>query len=134
MDISPELLGVGYIIGYRSAAIMVGGGLLSWLVLIPAIALFGEGRATPLYPSTVLISEMEPGDLWNRYIRYIGAGAVAAGGIINLLRALPTIVDSFRASFRDLRSGTGEGRRRSRARSATSRSPWSSGAPWSSCS
>ncbi|HEY6547788.1 MAG TPA: oligopeptide transporter, OPT family, partial [Vicinamibacteria bacterium] len=105
MDISPELLGVGYIIGYRSAAIMVGGGLLSWLVLIPAISLFGEGRATPLYPATVLIGEMEPIDLWNRYIRYIGAGAVAAGGIINLFRALPTILESFRASFRDLRSG-----------------------------
>lgn len=107
MDISPELLGVGYIIGYRSAAIMVGGGLLSWLVLIPAIALFGEGRVTPLYPATALISEMEPIDIWNRYIRYIGAGAVAAGGIINLLRALPTILDSFSASFRDLRSGGG---------------------------
>ncbi|HEY6552567.1 MAG TPA: oligopeptide transporter, OPT family [Vicinamibacteria bacterium] len=103
VDISPELLGVGYIIGYRSAAIMVGGGLLSWLVLIPAIALFGEGRATPLYPATVLISDMEPFDIWSRYIRYIGAGAVAAGGIINLIKAMPTIVDSFRSSFRDLR-------------------------------
>jgi len=102
-DISPELLGVGYIIGYRSSAIMVGGGLLSWLVLIPAIALFGEGRATPLYPATVLISDMTPFDIWSRYIRYIGAGAVAAGGIINLVKAMPTIVDSFRASFRDLR-------------------------------
>jgi putative OPT family oligopeptide transporter len=102
VDISPELLGVGYIIGYRSAAIMVGGGLLSWLVLIPAIALFGEGRA-PLYPATVPIAQMAPADLWSRYVRYIGAGAVAAGGIINLLKALPTILDSFRASFRDLR-------------------------------
>ncbi len=103
VDISPELLGVGYIIGYRSAAIMVGGGLLSWLVLIPAIALFGEGRALPLYPATVPISEMSPDDIWSRYIRYIGAGAVAAGGIINLIKALPTILDSFAASFRDLR-------------------------------
>ncbi len=102
-DISPELMGVGYIIGYRSSAIMVGGGLLSWLVLIPAIALFGEGRATPLYPSTALISDMSPDDIWGRYIRYIGAGAVAAGGIINLIKALPTILDSFRSSFRDLR-------------------------------
>jgi uncharacterized oligopeptide transporter (OPT) family protein len=102
-DISPELLGVGYIIGYRSSAIMVGGGLLSWLVLIPAIALFGEGRAAPLYPATTLIQDMAPGDIWSRYIRYIGAGAVAAGGIINLVKAFPTILDSFRASFRDLR-------------------------------
>jgi putative OPT family oligopeptide transporter len=106
VDMSPELMGVGYIIGYRSAAIMVGGGLLSWLVLIPAIALFGEGRATPLYPSTALIGDMTPFDIWGRYIRYIGAGAVAAGGIINLLKALPTILDSFRASFRDLRLGS----------------------------
>jgi len=115
VDMSPELMGVGYIIGYRSSAIMVGGGLLSWLVIIPAIALFGEGRATPLYPATVPISEMSPGDIWNRYIRYIGAGAVAAGGIINLLKALPTIIDSFRASFRDLRKsaiGQSDERRR----------------------
>jgi uncharacterized oligopeptide transporter (OPT) family protein len=108
VDISPELMGVGYIIGYRSSAIMVGGGLLSWLVLIPAIALFGDGRAAPLYPATTLITDMSPDEIWSRYIRYIGAGAVAAGGIINLLKALPTILDSFRASFRDL-SLRGEG-------------------------
>jgi putative OPT family oligopeptide transporter len=108
VDMSPELMGVGYIIGYRSAAIMVGGGLLSWLVLIPAIALFGAGRTTPLYPATALIDQMSPGDIWNRYIRYIGAGAVAAGGIINLVKAMPTIVDSFRASFRDLRLTAGD--------------------------
>ena len=101
-DISPELMGVGYIIGYRSAAIMVGGSFLSWLVLIPAIAIFGDGRATPLYPATTLIGDMSPDEIWSRYIRYIGAGAVAAGGIMNLIKALPTIIDSFRASFRDL--------------------------------
>ncbi len=115
IDMSPELMGVGYIIGYRSSAIMVGGGLLSWLVLIPAIALFGQGRTTALYPATTLIDQMSPGDIWNRYIRYIGAGAVAAGGIINLIKALPTIIDSFRASFRDLRlsrAGAAEERRR----------------------
>jgi putative OPT family oligopeptide transporter len=109
VDLSPELMGVGYIIGYRSSAIMVGGGLLSWLVLIPAIALFGEGRASALYPATVPIGEMQPFDIWSRYIRYIGAGAVAAGGIMNLVKAMPTIIDSFRASFRDLRlAGMGE--------------------------
>jgi putative OPT family oligopeptide transporter len=107
-DLSPELMGVGYIIGYRSAALMVGGGLFSSLVLIPAIALFGEGSTAPLYPATTLISAMAPTGsegIWGRYIRYIGAGAVAAGGIINLLKGLPTIVDSFRASFRDFRLG-----------------------------
>ena len=115
VDMSPELMGVGYIIGYRSSAIMVGGGLLSWLVLIPAIALFGEGRLTALYPATVPIDQMQPFDIWSRYIRYIGAGAVAAGGIINLIKALPTIIDSFRSSFRDLRftaSSEGPGRPR----------------------
>lgn len=114
VDLSPELMGVGYIIGYRSAAIMVGGGLLSWLVLIPAIALFGEGRPTPLYPATVPIDQMQPFDIWSRYIRYIGAGAVAAGGIMNLIKALPTIVDSFRASFRDLKLSAGEQEGRAR--------------------
>ena len=108
LDTDPALLGVGYIIGYRSSALMVGGGALSSLVLIPAIGLFGEGRAVPLYPATVPISAMGPDDIWSNYIRYIGAGAVAAGGIINLVRAMPTIIDSFRASFRDLRLMKGE--------------------------
>jgi putative OPT family oligopeptide transporter len=103
MDAVPELLGVGYIIGYRSSALMVGGGALASLVFIPAIAFFGEGRTAPLYPATGLIADMGTDDIWNYYIRYIGAGAVAAGGIINLVRAMPTIVESFAASFRDLR-------------------------------
>jgi putative OPT family oligopeptide transporter len=103
LDTDPALLGVGYIIGYRSSALMVGGGALASLVLIPAIGLFGEGRTTVLYPGSTLISQMDADDIWRNYIRYIGAGAVAAGGIINLARAMPTIVDSFRASFRDLK-------------------------------
>jgi putative OPT family oligopeptide transporter len=108
LDTDPALLGVGYIIGYRSSALMVGGGLLSSLVLIPAIGLFGEGRPTALYPATGLIGSMEIDDIWSNYIRYIGAGAVAAGGIINLTRAMPTIIDSFRASFRDLKAMRGD--------------------------
>jgi putative OPT family oligopeptide transporter len=113
LDTDPALLGVGYIIGYRSSALMVGGGILASLVLIPAIALFGEGRTTALYPASALINTMGPDDIWSNYIRYIGAGAVAAGGIINLVRAMPTIVDSFAASFRDLRaSREGAGQRR----------------------
>ena len=114
VDVSPELMGVGYIIGYRSSAIMVGGGLLSWLVLIPAIALFGANSTAPLYPSTIPIGAMSPDEIWSRYIRYIGAGAVAAGGIINLMKALPTIIDSFRASFRDLRAGNDVASRKAR--------------------
>jgi putative OPT family oligopeptide transporter len=103
LDTDPALMGVGYIIGYRSSALMVGGGILASMVLIPAIALFGEGRATALYPASDLIGQMGPDEIWSNYIRYIGAGAVAAGGIINLVRAMPTIVDSFASSFRDLR-------------------------------
>jgi len=103
LDTDPALLGVGYIIGYRSSALMVGGSVLASLVLIPAIALFGEGRSTVLYPASTLISQMDTDDIWRNYIRYIGAGSVAAGGIINLARAMPTIIDSFRSSFRDIR-------------------------------
>jgi uncharacterized oligopeptide transporter (OPT) family protein len=115
LDTDPALMGVGYIIGYRSSALMVGGGLLASLVLIPAIGLFGEGRATLLYPGTQPIGAMEIDDIWSNYIRYIGAGAVAAGGIINLARALPTILDSFRSSFRDMSfSGGVQGRRTER--------------------
>ena len=109
LDTDPALLGVGYIIGWRSSVLMVAGGALASLVLTPAIALFGDGRPTPLYPASMIISEMGPDEIWSNYIRYIGAGAVAAGGIINLLRALPTIIDSFAASFRDLRKMRGEG-------------------------
>ena len=107
LDTDPALLGVGYVIGYRSSALMVGGGALASLVLIPAIALFGEGRAAVLYPAPILIGAMSADDIWNYYIRYIGAGAVAAGGIIGLAKALPTIIDSFRASFADLRKSSG---------------------------
>ena len=86
MDISAALFGVGYILGPRVATIMVGGGLLSWLVIIPAIAYWGEGRTVPLYPeATKLIPDMNPGEIWTRYIRYIGAGAVAIlGGTMDI--------------------------------------------------
>src|SRR5262249_50397942 len=104
LDTDPALLGVGYIIGWRSSVLMVAGGALASLVLIRTIALFGEGRATALYPASIPISQMGPDEIWGNYIRYIGAGAVAAGGIINLIRAMPTIIDSFTASFRDMRT------------------------------
>jgi putative OPT family oligopeptide transporter len=98
MDLSAALFGVGYILGPRVATIMVGGGLLSALAIIPAIAWWGEGRADPLFPETVKsIAQMSTGELWSRYIRYIGAGAVATAGIITLIRSLPVMVESFRA-------------------------------------
>jgi len=99
-DSYPALLGVGFIIGPKIAALMMAGGALAWLGLIPLIASIGEMLPEPLYPSTVPIAEMEAGDIWNRYIRYIGAGAVAFGGIVSLLKALPTIVTSFGASLK----------------------------------
>jgi putative OPT family oligopeptide transporter len=103
-DISAALFGVGYILGPRVASIMVGGGLLSWVVIIPAIAYWGEGRPDPLYPETVkLISEMTPSEIWTRYIRYIGAGAVAAGGLITLIKSIPTMVESFRVGAQQLK-------------------------------
>jgi putative OPT family oligopeptide transporter len=104
MDLSPALFGVGYILGPRIATIMVGGGLLSSLVIIPAIAYWGGGRAEPLYPETALtIAEMSPSLIWTRYVRYIGAGAVATGGLITLLRSIPTMIESFRIGARQIR-------------------------------
>ena len=89
---NPALLGVGYIIGPRIASIMFGGGVLSFLVLIPAIKYFGGGWMTPLAPETThLIKDMTVSQIQKGYILYIGAGAVAAGGIISLFRSLPVI-------------------------------------------
>ena len=103
-EITPELLGVGYIIGPKIAGVMVAGGVLSWLVLIPLITVIGSGLPAPFPPETVkLIADMSPSELWSRYIRYIGAGAVTFGGIITLIKTLPTIVSAFRDSMADLR-------------------------------
>ncbi|HVR71921.1 MAG TPA: oligopeptide transporter, OPT family [Vicinamibacteria bacterium] len=104
-DISAALFGVGYILGPRIAAVMVAGGLLSSLVIIPALAVWGEGRATPLYPETVkTIAAMSPGEIWSRYVRYIGAGAVATAGFITLGRGFPTMVGSFRVGVAQIRT------------------------------
>src|SRR2546421_9678689 len=104
-EISPALLGVGYIIGPRIASIMCAGGVLAYLVLIPAIKFFGSGMTTPLAPGTIPISEMSPSQIRGAYILYIGAGAVAAGGIISLFRSLPTIWHGLKGGLADLRGG-----------------------------
>ncbi|HKO00394.1 MAG TPA: oligopeptide transporter, OPT family, partial [Thermoanaerobaculia bacterium] len=105
-EISPELLGVGYIIGPRIASIMCAGGVLAYLVLIPAIKFFGSGLTAPLAPETSrLISDMTPGQIRNAYILYIGAGAVAAGGIISLGRSIPTIWHGLKEGLKDFRGG-----------------------------
>jgi len=105
VEISPELLGVGYIIGPAIAGLMAGGGVLAYLVLIPMIKYFGAGLAGPLAPGTKLISAMSPGDVRGAYVLYIGAGAVAAAGIISLFRSLPVIVHGLREGLRDVRGG-----------------------------
>ena len=104
-EVSPELLGVGYIIGPRIALTMTAGGVLSYLLLIPMIKFFGDPLTTILAPGTMLISEMGPDDVRGAYILYIGAGAVAAGGLIALLRAMPMIWRSLAAGL----SGVGKG-------------------------
>jgi putative OPT family oligopeptide transporter len=104
-DCTPEYLGVGYIIGIRVAAIMLAGGVFSWLVLMPAIYFFGSHLSSPLYPGTVLITQMSPSDLWRTYVRPMGAGGVAAAGLITLLRTLPTIVGALTQGFKKTGSG-----------------------------
>jgi putative OPT family oligopeptide transporter len=105
---NPALLGVGYIIGPRISAIMMGGGVLAYLVLIPAIKYFGGGLAAPLAPDTAhLIKDMTVGQIQKAYILYIGAGAVAAGGIISLARSLPTIWHGLKGGLADLRGSKG---------------------------
>ena len=103
-EITPELLGVGYIIGPRIAGIMVAGGVLSWVVLIPLITLLGDNLTSVFAPGVKLISDMSSSEIWNNYIRYIGAGAVTFGGLITLIKSIPTIVSAFSDSFKDIKS------------------------------
>ena len=105
--VEPALLGVGYIIGPRIASIMCAGGVLAYLVLIPAIKFFGERVVGVVPPGTMPISEMGPNDIRGAYVLYIGAGAVAAGGIISLFRSLPTIWHGLQGGLRDLRGSHG---------------------------
>jgi putative OPT family oligopeptide transporter len=102
MELSPSLLGVGYIIGPKIASTMVAGGVLAYLVISPMIVFFGDGLSAPLEPGTKLIRDMEDGEIRNSYILYIGAGAVAAGGIFSMIKALPIIFGAIVTSFRDL--------------------------------
>jgi putative OPT family oligopeptide transporter len=102
--ITSEYLGVGYIIGSRTAGTIFAGGVFSWLVLMPAIRFFGQGLTGPLYPSTVPVAQMSPDEIWSSYIRPIGAGAVATAGLITLIRTLPTIVSALTAGLKDVRA------------------------------
>src|SRR6202521_3492551 len=103
--ITSEYLGVGYIIGPRVSGILFAGGIISWLVMMPAIKFYGQiAGNTPIYPSTIPIPQMTPDDIWRSYIRPMGAGAVAAAGLITLLRTLPTIISAFRSGLKDVRA------------------------------
>ena len=109
-EVSPILLGVGYIIGPRIASVTFAGGVLAYLVLTPTISLFGSGNPAAIFPGTKPIGAMSAKDIRDAYILYIGAGAVAAGGIISLLQALPMILGSLRSGLGDLaRTRTREG-------------------------
>ena len=106
MELAPALVGVGFILGYRQSGVLVAGSLLSAIVLTPLLAWIGAAVSAPLYPEpTKLIAEMSATEIWGRYVRYIGAGAVAAGGIIAVLRGLPTMVGAFVAVARGFQGG-----------------------------
>lgn len=104
IDGTPALLGVGYIIGPLIATITFAGGALAWWVFIPMIKLYGQGRST-IFPSDMLISEMTSVEIWSNYIRYIGAGTVAVGGVYNLIRIFPLIAKTVHLGCKELFSG-----------------------------
>ncbi len=106
-EISPELLGVGFIIGPRIASYMFGGGIIAALILVPMVKFFGAGLTTNIFPAPAgeLIANMSASQVFDRYVRYIAAGAVAMGGIISLARSLPTILEAFKSGLKDF-SGT----------------------------
>ncbi|MEE9393818.1 MAG: oligopeptide transporter, OPT family [Planctomycetota bacterium] len=107
--LSPALIGVGYILGPRVASVMVGGAALSAFAIIPAIAYWGREFGEPFYPETeLLIRDMSASEIWNRYVRYIGAGAVATAGIITLIESIPTMLESFKLGFRQMGKGQDE--------------------------
>src|SRR6202034_74266 len=106
-DVTPEYLGVGYIIGPRVAGLLFSGGIFSWLVLMPAIYFFGSHFPQAIYPGTKPIAQMSPSDLWASYIRPMGAGAVAASGLITLIKTMPTIFGALRTALGNMRSSGG---------------------------
>ena len=97
IDVLPALLGVGYICGYRVSAVLFAGSILMWFCILPCIAFYGADEV--IFPATKMIQELSTGAMWSSFGRYIGAGALAAGGIISLVKALPLIVDTFKKSM-----------------------------------
>ena len=107
-DVLPALLGVGYICGPKVSSYITAGGMLAWFVIMPLIALFGASVASPIFPATKMVSEMSPDAIWSNYVKYIGAGAVAAGGIMSLIKSLPLIVKTFRDAVKGIGVKAGE--------------------------
>lgn len=108
INLEASLLGVGFILGPQIGGFMMAGAVLGWLVFIPAIAFLAHAVPTPIYPSPVPIAEMGVFDLWNRYIRYIGAGAVAFGGVVSLFKAIPMILSTLTSGILGGVGGGGE--------------------------
>lgn len=109
LEFAPALLAVGFILGYRQAAVVVAGAVVSSLALIPLIAWIGAGLPGPLYPERELtIAQMDASQIWRQYIRYIGAGAVATAGILTVLRNMPMMAGAFVSVARGMRKETGE--------------------------
>ena len=104
MDTLPALLGVGYICGPKISSYLLAGGTVAWFALMPLIALFGGDMV--MFPGTEPISTFSPDAIWSTYIRYIGAGAVACGGILSLIKSLPMIVRTFRDAMKGLKAGS----------------------------
>jgi putative OPT family oligopeptide transporter len=106
-DVTPEYLGVGYIIGPRVAGVIFAGGVFSWLVVMPLIYFFGSHLPAAVYPGTKPISQMSPSDLWASYVRPMGAGAVAAAGLITLIKTMPTIFSALSAGLKNMGNKSG---------------------------
>ncbi|MCF4152264.1 oligopeptide transporter, OPT family [Dethiosulfovibrio sp. F2B] len=111
-DIFPSLMGVGFIVGRRIATIMLVGGVVAWLGVIPLIEFFGRHSADAIFPAATAVSELGVWGIWNKYIRYVGAGAVAFGGLLSFVEALPTIINSFKAVMKRSKNDDGTPERR----------------------
>lgn len=105
LEATPALLGVGFIIGPRIAAVMLAGGALGWWVLIPMIKMFAAGSAVTVYPSAIPIANMDSWDIWSKYVRYIGAGAVAFGGLVGIVKSSKIIWRSFKLGLSEISKG-----------------------------
>jgi len=105
LDGTPSLLGVGFIIGARTSALLFSGGGVAWWVIIPMIRFFGEGNPSIISPATIPIAEMSASQIWSNYVRYIGAGAVAIGGFLSIFSILPMIGKTIRVGLKELLRG-----------------------------